>query len=247
MSSLSEFETVELCDPETARVLRDAELAVDESVLSHPTSRRPSTIPRISDRENPFVDLGPRLSSRRVRPIVVELIQALGHYVDAVWSMRYPDTPCPWVIAGRQVVEGDRPPSSQFRAATPSLSPKGDTWKSHMLTAVEESRRAGHVSTPTTQGDVDFWRSEVWHTLRDVDEVVGIYKGTAWAFGKALEEGDYEQVDDDNVLGPNGRGGNFARLLNDLEEALWWVIGSMTRGRAYIQGRSATTVCRPGL
>lgn len=189
------------------RALRDVELAIDQTVntarsASHP--RRLSTNPRISEAENPFIDLGSRLASRRVRPLVIELIQALGHYIDAVWSMSYPGVPCPWV---------DDP--SQPKAST------NDVWRSKMIHAVQEGKKQGHVPNPQGPGDVAFWGGEVKYSLRDVDEVVGIYKGAHWAFASAITKGQYGEVKAGNVLRRDGSGGNLARLLNDLEEAMW--------------------------
>lgn len=90
-----------------------------------------------------------------------------------------------------------------------------------MITAVQQGKEQGYVSNPPTMVDVHFWESEVKHATRDVDDVVGIYKGEQWAFNTALTNGRYGDPDQANVLGNDGEGGNMARLLNDLEEALW--------------------------
>lgn len=199
---------------ESVRALRDVELAVDDEVLARAVAmqapkRSMSSYPRLSTLENPFFDLATRLSSRRVRPIVLELVHSLGHYVDAVWSVTYPSTPIPWANEPNQ--SGSPGPSSAL------------TWKSRMLTAVQEGKRSGHVPSPPSGPDLRFYRDEVRYALQDVDDTVGIFKGVMWAFMGALQRGAYGDVEEDNVLGHNGSGGNMARMLNDLEEALWWV------------------------
>ena len=90
-----------------------------------------------------------------------------------------------------------------------------------MITAVQEGKASGHVNNPPTREDARFWQSEVTYALKDVDDVVGIYKGSMWAFNKAVKPGRYGDVVDGNVLGSDGEGGNIARLLNDLEESMW--------------------------
>lgn len=203
---MAEFDTI---NTDTMRALRDVELAVDETVsMSRSASqpRRMSTNPRVSMSENPFIDLSSRLSSRRVRPLVIELIQALGQYIDAVWSMSYPGVPCPWV----EDATPDRDKTSSR-----------EIWRSKMLTAVQEGKRQGCVPSPQGPGDVAFWGGEVQYTLKDVDEVVGIYKGVSWAFDTAIRNGQYGEVKAGNVLRRDGSAGNLARLLNDLEEAIW--------------------------
>lgn len=197
---------------DSVRALRDVELAVDEDILAAAIAqradqpRRMSTNPRVSEAENPFIDIATRLGSRRVRPMVLELIQALGHFIDAVWSITYPSAPCPWIIS-----EVNENPLDEKR------------WRSRMITAVQEGKASGHVNSPPSKRDVAFWGQEVRFALRDVDEVVGIYKGVGWAFSTALSKGWYGDIGVENILGEDGRGGNLARLLNDLEEAMWSV------------------------
>lgn len=192
-------------------------MAIDESVLTNnhrsiSQHRRMSTNPRLVDSLNPFIDISARLGSRRVRPIVIELIQALGHYIDAVWTLRYPQTLCPWI---------DIATPTEPRGSI-SLRPIDDrTWKSRAITAVQEGKTRGFVNNPQSMADVKFWGDEVRHGLRDVNDVVGIFKGTRWAFSTALENGKYGEIVSSNVLGQDGSGGNIARMLNDLEEAIW--------------------------
>ncbi|WVQ69006.1 uncharacterized protein L199_007218 [Kwoniella botswanensis] len=226
---------IEVFNTESVMALRDVELAIDEEVLERNErmksphgiqNRRMSTQPRISELPNPFADIAHRLGSRRVRPIVLELIQALGHYLDAVWCITYPDRPCPWIIG---VNESPIPPSVRrmtiahqtHEQSQNSLQDPQMTWKSPMITAVQEGKKTGHVIVPPTVKDVKFWGDEVTFAIRDVDEVVGIYKGVGWAFGAAMRDGVYGTVSADNVLGMKGEGGGMARLLNDLEEAIW--------------------------
>ncbi|WWC87132.1 uncharacterized protein L201_002018 [Kwoniella dendrophila CBS 6074] len=228
----------EIFNTESVMALRDVELAIDEEVLERnersrgtgliQQNRRMSTQPRISELPNPFVDIAQRLSSRRVRPIVLELIQALGHYLDAVWCITYPNRPCPWIIG---INESPIPPSirrmtmaqsqNQNQQTESSLAADQQNWKSPMITAVQQGKQSGHVDIPPTIKDVEFWGDEVTFAIRDVDEVVGIYKGVGWAFGSAMRDGVYGSVSSDNVLGVKGEGGGMARLLNDLEEAIW--------------------------
>ena len=175
---------------DSIRALLDVELAVDQGSLAEAMRsaasrpRRISTIPRVSELENPFIDLAPRLGSRRIRPMVIELIQALAHYVDAVWCVTHPGKRCPWV-------------------------------------AEEGEAASGHVNAQPVERDVRFWAEEVRFALREVDEVVGICKGVGWAFDAGISRGEYGEVEVANVLGDDGRGGSLARLLNDLEEAIW--------------------------
>ncbi|KAK8846809.1 hypothetical protein IAR55_005897 [Kwoniella newhampshirensis] len=215
---------MDICNTESVMALRDVELAVDPEIIERgqrakEMPRRMSTQPRISELPNPFVDIASRLGSRRVRPIVLELIQALGHYVDAVWCVNYPSRPCPWIIG---VDESPLAPSTRRMNMTYSIEVSESMgWKSPMITAVQEGKKSGHVPSDPTLRDVKFWEAEVKFAIRDVDEVVGIYKGVGWAFACAMEKGDYGSVSDDNVLGVKGEGAGLARLLNDLEEAIW--------------------------
>ncbi|WRT65002.1 uncharacterized protein IL334_001943 [Kwoniella shivajii] len=214
----------EVFNTESVMALRDVELAVDEEVLERNgnaklATRRMSTQPRISELPNPFADLAQRLGSRRVRPIVLELIQALGHYLDVVWCITYPNRSCPWIIG---VNESPVPASIRRMALAHGNDPSCQMiWKSPMITAVQEGKKKGHVTQHPTAKDVRFWGDEVTFAIRDVDEVVGIYKGAGWAFGAAMRDGEYGAVSPDNVLGFKGEGGGMARLLNDLEEAIW--------------------------
>ena len=87
------------------------------------------------------------------------------------------------------------------------------------------------MSEVPTERDVRFWEEEVKYSIRDVEDVVGIYKGVKWAFTRARMEGQYGEVSRESVFGdedvgaeqgsPKEQGGNMVRLLNDLEEALW--------------------------
>ena len=207
---------------DSIRSLENVELAVDETLLSSAAAkaasrpRRMSSNPRVSETENPFVEIAPRLASRRVRPLVIELIQALGHYIDAVWSVTHPDRRCPWV-AEHERNEGSPLPHH-------ASADEWDRWTSPMVTAVQEGKASGHVTAPPTHRDVAFWGEEVRFAMRDVDEVVGIYKGIFWAFSAAVKHGGYGEILPENVFGENSRGGNMARLLNDLEEAVWYVM-----------------------
>ena len=206
---------------ESIRALHDVELAVDESTLAMVSKgdtdqpRRTTSQPRLSTLENPFIDWTARLGSRRVRPLILELIQALGHYIDAVWQVTYPDRTCPWISPEHNGKVG-----SKQNKEIPDVP---DIWRSKMITAVQQGKKQGHVNDRPTHEDVSFWEDEVRHAVRDVDEVVGIYKGVPWAFDTALKDGGYGNLDAMNVLGLDGKGGNMARLLNDLEEAIWWV------------------------
>lgn len=214
---------------ESVLALRDVELAVDEDVLrsmedgggrSRMNSRRMSVVPPPFPESNPFDDIAPRLTSRRVRPLVLELVQALGHFIDAVWYLAHPDRPCPWV-------EPTDPTASTSTAGSSSKPmPSGRSmdhsqWKSKMITAVRDGRRDGYVDDPPTPKDAEFWESEVRDALKDVDQVVGIYKGVAWAFNIAMNEGRYGDVHAKNVTTTGEHGGGLTRLLHDLEEALW--------------------------
>lgn len=213
---------------ESVMALRDVELAVDEDVLrsmgdgsrSRLNSRRMSVIPPPFPESNPFEDIGPRLTSRRVRPLVLELVQALGHFIDAVWYLAHPDLPCPWAEPTDPVASS----SNAGPSSAPMLGNRTESqsqWKSKMVTAVRDGRRDGFVDDPPTAKDAEFWESEVRHALKDVDHVVGIYKGVAWAFDTAMNEGRYGEVHPKNVTTTGEHGGGLTRLLHDLEEALW--------------------------
>ena len=207
---------------DSIRALQDVELAVDESLLLVAASkaasrpRRMSSNPRVSETENPFVDVAPRLASRRVRPLVIELIQALGHYIDAVWSVTHPGKRCPWIA--------EEEPDECVSPTHLASSDGWDRWTSPMVTAVQKGKASGHVTALPTDQDVVFWGEEVRFAMRDVDEVVGIYKGIFWAFSTAVKRGDYGEILPQNVCGEQDRGGDTARLLNDLEEAVWYVM-----------------------
>ena len=231
---------LDVYNTDSVRALRDVELAVDETILAKLGRRtqKPkilSTGPRLSPADNPFVSIAPRLGSRRIRPIVLELIHALGHFIDAVWSLTHPGTPCPFA-------------KTDVRATIRDPSPSN--WYSKTITTIQEGKRLGHVADPPIERDVIFWEDEVRHALIDVDERVGIYKGAGWAFGTALQRGSYGPVTRDNVLAPDGSGGNLTRLLNDLEEAIWYVphilcfeLPSLT----VEQGRRPTSCHRSGI
>lgn len=207
---------------ESVRALRDVELAVDPDWLASssvsPLSRirRLSTHPRVSaDMENPFSTIDSLLCRRRIRPLVLELVQALGAYIDAVWWTTHPDQPCPWAgvplsIAARRtslVPNGGVPPSK--------------AWKSWTITAVQEGKKQGFLSSPPTESDVAFWGWEIRYGLRDIDEAINRRKDLGWAFGETVIRGQYGDIVPSNVLTSDGKAANIPRLLNDLEEALW--------------------------
>ncbi|KIR29650.1 hypothetical protein I309_01134 [Cryptococcus deuterogattii LA55] len=229
--SSSRFDSLEneVYNTDSVLALRDVELAVDEEILER-TQRAQATLPRfVSNRPrlyetpNPFGDITHRLSSRRVRPIALELIQALGHLVDAVWLSTYPDRPCPWIIG-----LGESPIQSPiikhlimaYRTPTDAYQ-SGVGWKSPMITAVQEGKRTGYVPTTIADSYIQFCENEVAYAIGDVDQVVGVSKGAGYIFGRALRAGEYGAPVRTNVLGVNGEGGGMARLLNDLEEAIW--------------------------
>lgn len=202
---------------DSVRALQDVELAVDEDMVARTAqTRQPSRLlsiaPRVSDAENPFAEIAGRLGSRRIRPIVLELIQALGHYIHTLWCLAHPTEKCPWVI-----------PPSEASIATPLL--RG--WRSRTITAVHDAQIEG-LLPPSSQAQLSFWRAEVEYGLRDVDDAVGRWKKQGRIFHEAIKRGYYGEVEDDNVLGSMGHsgpgrknGGDIARLLNDLEEAIW--------------------------
>lgn len=230
--SSSRFDSLgnEVYNTDSVLVLRDVELAVDEEILER-TQRAQATLPRfVSNRPrlyetpNPFGDITHRLSSRRVRPIALELIQALGHLVDAVWLSTYPDRPCPWIIgldespiqsSIKHLIMAYRTPTDAYQT--------GVGWKSPMITAVQEGKRTGYVPTTIADSYIQFCENEVAYAIGDVDQVVGVSKGAGYIFGRALRAGEYGAPVRTNVLGASGEGGGMARLLNDLEEAIWYV------------------------
>lgn len=226
-SSMSHFTTSlmpgaqdNIYNTESVRALADVELAVDPQYLAassvSPLSRlrRLSTHPRLSDMENPFAAIDTLLCRRRIRPLVLELVLALGAYIDAVWCTTYPERPCPWAgvpvnVAARRaslVPQGGGPPKS---------------WRSWTITAVQEGKKQGFLSNPPTESDVAFWGWEIRYGLRDIDEAINRRKDLGWAFGETVIRGQYGDIVPSNVLMPDGSGGNIPRLLNDLEEALW--------------------------
>lgn len=230
--SSSRFDSLEneVYNTDYVLVLRDVELAIDEEILER-TQRAQATSPRfVSNRPrlyetpNPFGDITHRLSSRRVRPIALELIQALGHLVDAIWLSTYPDRPCPWIIG-----LDESPIQSSIKHLilayrTPTDAYQTDVgWKSPMITAVQEGKRTGYVPTTIADSYIQFCENEVAYAIGDVDQVVGVSKGAGYIFGRALRAGEYGTPVRTNVLGANGEGGGMARLLNDLEEAIWYV------------------------
>jgi hypothetical protein len=204
---------VTIFNTESVLALRDVELAIDEDILksnegrSRLGSRRMSVVPPPYPESNPFCDIASRLSSRRVRPLVLELIQALGHYIDAVWAMEHPGKPCPWA----------EPPES---TPTPQTTDQPN-WRSKMITAVAAGKKAGHVEVPITARDARFWEEEVKHGIKDSNLAVGIYHGDAWAFDTAIMEGRYGEIHKENVIRGGEHEGGITRLLHDLEEALW--------------------------
>ncbi|ADV21692.1 hypothetical protein I305_01704 [Cryptococcus gattii E566] len=228
--SSSRFDSLEneVFNTDSVLALRDVELAVDEEILER-TQRAQATSPhfvsnrsRLYETLNPFGDITHRLSSRRVRPIALELIQALGHLVDAVWLSTYPDRPCPWIIgldespiqsSIKHLIMTYRTPTDAYQT--------GVGWKSPMITAVQEGKRTGYVPTTIADSYIQFCENEVAYAIGDVDQVVGVSKGAGYIFGRALRAGEYGAPVRTNVLGANGEGGGMTRLLNDLEEAIW--------------------------
>lgn len=211
---------------ESVLALRDVELAVDEDVLrsmdasrGRLNSRRMSVVPPPFPENNPFEEITSRLTSRRVRPIVLELVQALGHFIDAVWYLAHPDQPCPWAEPVASSSSTSLAPAAAPRLSRANSGQSG--WRSKMVTAVQEARRNGDVDDPPTSRDAKFWEDEVRHGLKDADSVVGIYKGAAWPFNIAMDEGRYGAIHPKNVTTSGEHGGGLIRLLHDLEEALW--------------------------
>jgi hypothetical protein len=194
---------MEIYNTETMQALRDVELAIDEEVLARSGGRGVGSVStgharhRISNRENPFIGITTRLGTRRVRPIVLELILALGHYVDGVWSITHPGSPCPWASAEEKV------------------------WSSRVLAAIQEGKRDGHVIHPAGEGEVEFWEREVKFGLIDLDQTFGSVKGHRRGVHKALIKGEYGEVTRESVLGVDDEGGDLVRLLNDLEDVIW--------------------------
>lgn len=205
---------------ESTRVLRDVELAIDpgyfggDATSPAQRTRRLSTHPRLSPKENPFSFIDTLLSRRGIRPLVLELVVSLGAYVDAVWSTTHPGEPIPWT--------GMPMPSAQRRVSFASgAAPPRRTWSSWTITAVQEAKKRRFLANPQTQSDVDFWGYEIRYGLRDTDEAVNRRKDMGWAFGEAVIRGQYGDIVPANVFAADGGGGNIPRLLNDLEEALW--------------------------
>jgi len=209
------------------RALRDVELAIDPTFFGaeyvSPTSRarRLSTHPRVSDMENPFAAIDTLLCRRRIRPLVLELVQALGAYIDAVWSTTNGLKPNPW--AGVPMPAAARRASSltPMSPTSPTSSKAAKNWHSWTLTAVQEAKRRGLISNPPTARDVEFWALEIRYGLRDIDEAVNRRKDLGWAFGEVVIRGEYGDIIPANVFANDGGAGNIPRLLNDLEEALW--------------------------
>ncbi|OXB37268.1 hypothetical protein J007_03017 [Cryptococcus neoformans] len=217
----------EVYNTDSVLALRGVELAVDEGILERTKRvqaalpRYASNRPRLCETPNPFAGIAHRLGSRRVRPIALELIQALGHLVDAMWLSVYPDRPCPWIIG---FDESPIQPSTKrlvMAYQTADAYPSDVGWKSPMITAVQEGKRTGHVPTTIADNYIQFCENEVAYAIGDVDQVVGVRKGAGYIFGRALGAGEYGAPVKTNVLGVNGEGGGMARLLNDLEEAIW--------------------------
>lgn len=199
---------------ESVRQLRDVELAIDPAFYGQGTvnGRRLSTHPRMSERENPFHSIHALISRRGIRPFVLELVQALGAFIDAVWSVCHPGKACPWAGV----------PTISRRPSFAGALQQSKTWCSWTLAAVQEGKRQGFLNSPPTEKDVTFWNREVRYGLRDIDEAVNRRKDLGWAFGKTVIEGQYGDITASNVFAHDGvSAGNIARLLNDLEEVLW--------------------------
>ena len=129
--------------------------------------------------------------------MVLELLLALGHYVDAVWSVTHPGIPCPWVSGDEKI------------------------WSSNVLVAIQEGKKGGHVVDPATERDVEFWEGELKYGLSDVDQTFGCVRTVGRGVHTALNSGEYGEVDKEGVLGVDDEGGDLVRLLNDLEDAIW--------------------------
>lgn len=199
---------------ESVRQLRDVELAIDPAFLGQGivNGRRLSTHPRMSERENPFHTIHGLISRRGIRPFVLELVQALAAFIDAVWSVNHPGQPCPWAGV----------PQISRRPSYAGALHQSKMWCSWTLAAVQEGKRQGFLNDPPTENDVIFWNREVRYGLRDIDEAVHCRKDLGWAFGKTVIEGQYGDIIAANVFAQDGvSAGNMARLLNDLEEVLW--------------------------
>jgi hypothetical protein len=203
--------------------LRDVELAIDPSMLGtdyvSPMSRarRLSTHPRVSDVENPFATIDSLMCRRGIRPLVLEIVHALGAYVDAVWAITHPREANPWV--GVPMPSVRRASALSPLSPTTPVSPK--SWHSWTLTAVQEAKRRNLIADPPTLRDVEFWEVEIRYGLRDIDEAVNRRKDLGWAFGEVVIRGEYGDIIPANVFANDGSAGNIPRLLNDLEEALW--------------------------
>ena len=211
---------------ESVRQLRDVELAIDPAFYGQGTvnGRRLSTHPRMSERENPFHSIHALISRRGIRPFVLELVQALGAFIDAVWSVCHPGKACPWAGV----------PTISRRPSFAGALQQSKTWCSWTLAAVQEGKRQGFLNSPPTEKDVTFWNREVRYGLRDIDEAVNRRKDLGWAFGKTVIEGQYGDITASNVFAHDGvSAGNIARLLNDLEE--------VSRSRRHRTLRMSTT------
>lgn len=166
----------------------------------------------MSERENPFHPIHALILRRGIRPFVLELVQALGAFIDAVWSVCHPGKPCPWAGV----------PQVSRRPSFAGTLQQSKSWCSWTLAAVQEGKRQGFLNNPPTEKDVTFWNREVRYGLRDIDEAVNRRKDLGWAFGKTVIDGQYGDIVASNVFAPDGiSAGNIARLLNDLEEVLW--------------------------
>ncbi|ODN96365.1 hypothetical protein L198_04079 [Cryptococcus wingfieldii CBS 7118] len=240
----------EIYNTDSVLALRDVELAVGDDAWSNAerakaAPRRMSNKPRLSQIPNPFGDVATRLGSRRVRPIVLELIQALGHFLDVVWSTTYPERSCPWIIDNTEECPVTPSVRKTKRArhtdSDPTITSELE-WKSPMITAVQEGKRTGHVPTRPTSKDLGFWRDEVEFGIRDVDEVVGVKKGLGRAFGTALKEGRYGPPDAGNALGQNGEGAGDFDPYALLDESELMAGGASGMGGAHPKAGSALLV-----
>jgi hypothetical protein len=168
----------------------------------------------VSEAENPFAAIDTLLCRRLIRPLVLELVQALGAFIDAVWATTHTGQPIPW--AGMPTIAVAR------RASSLNPMPQhGKGWHSWTIAAVQEGKRRGLLPDPPTAADVDFWELEIRYGLRDIDEAVNRRKDLGWAFGEVVIRGNYGDIIPSNVFAAGDNAGNIPRLLNDLEEALW--------------------------
>ena len=179
------------------------DLAVDPTKIN---ISRPPVRPRVSGLPNPLVPLQKMLGARRTRPLMIELIHAVGLYVDAVWTVHRAGLSPPGVIMQPQ-------------------DPQHPKWISPTLSAIKQAREDS-ILPPPTQSDILFYGTEVQEAVAEVEEALG---GGKWSFARYLVEGGYGSVTVRNAGGEadvdwelEGSGGlGMIRLLGDMEDVLW--------------------------